>query len=329
MGHREVKRVPLDFKWPLKRVWRGYMNPYKGPIICRECEGTGLNPASKQINDDFYDNGGFGIRWRYLYGIDPEGKPASRPPWKIVGDCRAWNYELVQEEVDYLVLKGNRLTEFTHKWIHENGWQKKCWNTNGFWCPKCKAAVPQLGLEHITHYCTCTGKGEELETPCLLLSGDDIRLHIPRAEEVNEWEKRGRLEGHDEINRHYLVQARCLRLGVYGHCARCHGKGEIKPPRKQKKQWKKWKEYEPPAGEGWQLWDTCSDGSPISPVFNSAEGLADWCEKNATLFGDEGTTRENWLKMFLEDFIDAGSLMIAEGDYFGALVNYPEYQHSI
>lgn len=32
---------------------------------------------------------------------------------------------------------------------------------------------------------------------------------------------------------------------------------------------------EPPAGEGWQLWQTVSDG-PISPVFATADELIDW-----------------------------------------------------
>lgn len=28
-----------------------------------------------------------------------------------------------------------------------------------------------------------------------------------------------------------------------------------------------WEKTEPPTGEGWQLWETVSEGSPISPVF--------------------------------------------------------------
>lgn len=32
---REIKRVPLDFAWPLDEVWDGFLNPlYKG----RKCE---------------------------------------------------------------------------------------------------------------------------------------------------------------------------------------------------------------------------------------------------------------------------------------------------
>lgn len=33
---------------------------------------------------------------------------------------------------------------------------------------------------------------------------------------------------------------------------------------------------DPPAGDGWQLWETVSEGSPISPVFPTPEGLIDF-----------------------------------------------------
>lgn len=33
---------------------------------------------------------------------------------------------------------------------------------------------------------------------------------------------------------------------------------------------------EPPTGDGWQLWETVSEGSPISPVFADADGLTVW-----------------------------------------------------
>jgi hypothetical protein len=32
---------------------------------------------------------------------------------------------------------------------------------------------------------------------------------------------------------------------------------------------------DPPTGEGWQLWETVSEGSPITPVYSTAEGLID------------------------------------------------------
>lgn len=33
---------------------------------------------------------------------------------------------------------------------------------------------------------------------------------------------------------------------------------------------------EPPAGDGWQVWETVSDGSPITPVLPTAEALVEY-----------------------------------------------------
>lgn len=144
--------------------------------------------------------------------------------------------------------------------------------------------------------------------------------YIPTAQEVNEWNKHG--FGHDAINRWILVEARAKRLGVYGKCDFCKGKGEIFRNKDVKKKYDSWKMKEPPVGEGYQLWETCSEGSPISPVFDNIESLAEWCEKNATTFGSEKTTRENWLKMLRdENKMWIGSTLIKNNKYLGSGAN--------
>lgn len=58
---------------------------------------------------------------------------------------------------------------------------------------------------------------------------------------------------------------------------------------------------EPPAGEGWQMWENTSEGSPISPVFDTPEKLARWlADTNASAFGGRGASYENWLAMISE-----------------------------
>ena len=316
VGHRTLKRVPLDFSLPFKKVWKGYINPNSGPSTCNLCDGSGLNAVTNQISEDFYDNNGFGMRWRYDYGFDPEGKPAARPPWRTLGESRAWCNNITQDEVQALIDRG-RLMNFTHEWTHEKGWKPKQWPTPGFWCPVCKIAVPQLSAEHLTAHCTLC------DVEMLLLAGDDKRLqHVPTPVEVNEWNQRGM--GHDGINRWILIETRAKRLGVYGKCPDCKEKGTTRLPRKLKKKHNGWKEFEPPTGPGYQLWETCSEGSPISPVFASAEELADWCADNATILGNEKTSRENWLEMFGEKVgVDVGSLFIGFDGYLGAAVNAP------
>lgn len=48
-----VKRVPLDFDWPVDHVWHGYVNPWPGPITCPSCLGVGLNAASRKLFNTF------------------------------------------------------------------------------------------------------------------------------------------------------------------------------------------------------------------------------------------------------------------------------------
>ena len=60
---------------------------------------------------------------------------------------------------------------------------------------------------------------------------------------------------------------------------------------------------EPPKGEGYQLWNTTSEGSPISPVFETLDKLCEWCEVNATTFGKFKATKEEWKEMLQDGFV--------------------------
>lgn len=121
----------------------------------------------------------------------------------------------------------------------------------------------------------------------------------PTAAAVNEWNIKG--FGHDSINRWICVEARAKHLGVYGECEVCGGEGELWQSDEIKKLHDDWQDFEPPTGEGFQLWETTSEGSPKSPVFTTLEELCEWCEYNATTFGTAKTTKENWHKMLSED----------------------------
>lgn len=55
-----------------------------------------------------------------------------------------------------------------------------------------------------------------------------------------------------------------------------------------------WEEYEPPTGDGYQLWETTSEGSPISPVFNDLDNLYKWAAENSTIFAHIKLTAEEW-----------------------------------
>lgn len=249
MGHREMKRVPLDFDWPVDKVWDGYLNLNRyPPEKCKPCDGSGQNPETKQIDDDYYDFADTG---------------------------RKWVYNITQDEVQALVDK-DRLMDLTHTWTPKDRWKRR---EDGY---------------------------------------------IPTAEEVNEWAQRPGLTGHDAINSWILIETRAKRLGVWGNCKRCGGEGETFQNATLRQIWKNWEPTEPPTGDGYQLWETVSEGSPQSPVFATAEELAEWCETNATIFADHKTSKEKWLKMFKEDGVDYGSMLVFSDGYFGPAVDMPE-----
>ena len=69
-----------------------------------------------------------------------------------------------------------------------------------------------------------------------------------------------------------------------------------------------WKETEPPEGPGWQMWETVSEGSPISPVFKTKEELARYLVNNRW---SRGESFEQWLALIKEGW--APSMVIVDG----------------
>lgn len=60
---------------------------------------------------------------------------------------------------------------------------------------------------------------------------------------------------------------------------------------------------EPPKGEGYQCWETTSEGSPISPVFKTLDTLCLWLANNS---GDQVTrelTKDEWFDVLKEKSI--------------------------
>jgi hypothetical protein len=82
--------------------------------------------------------------------------------------------------------------------------------------------------------------------------------------------------GHDSLNQMYVVQAKCERLGYSIYCEHCDGHGEVWSCNAAKYLYDTYKDIEPPTGDGWQVWETVSEGSPISPVFATSDELVTW-----------------------------------------------------
>lgn len=106
--------------------------------------------------------------------------------------------------------------------------------------------------------------------------------------------------GHDSINQWIVTRAECERLGHDTKCTKCEGEGLIWDSPENKIKCEEWVREDPPVGDGWQMWETTSEGSPISPVFASPEILALWLsDTGASSFGDDTASYEEWMRMIV------------------------------
>lgn len=266
---REIKRVDLQqmSQHPLGKAWPGFLLPKElCSTPCHHCDQTGYNDATRAIAETYYDSAGHGVRWTYDYGFDPQGNPAARPPWRIIGECLSWSSKLEQDEVNHLAAEG-RLMDFTHTFTSTAGWKVR----------------------------------------------EDC--YVPSAAEVNLWNATGM--GHDGINRHILIQFRATKAGVYGVCEHCAGTAELWASAEQQAQSEAWVETPPMAGTAWQVWETVSEGSPVTPAFATAEELIEHLVSNGDAW-DKNRGKGGWDRAHAEQFVQdgwqpSGLMMIAPG----------------
>lgn len=257
-----LKRVPLDFSWPLEAVWDGYLNTHlNNRDECPHCGGTGYSIRALELQMQWYG--------RATTPFFPESKGSApythntpaiikaarrnckgRSEEEIQNEClrlarfynARWYAHLSQDEVDALV-KENRLREFTHDRHPDEGWKLK-------------------------------------QPP-----------YQPTAQEVNAWCIEG--GGHDSLNESIVIAHVCQKEGVDACCTHCVGEGYTWPSTEVKKAAESWVPVDPPEGAGFQMWETFSEGSPVSPVFAEPEQLASYMSKAYPNYGDY----KNWLNL--------------------------------
>lgn len=264
---RELKRVSLNFEWPIDEVWEGFLNPhYQHCSDCPHCVGTGSSPDARRLGDLWYGYLPFNPENRGSKPFQPNDPVVRRMAERNIKHspdfygpdqnaidreamrlCRhynaRWCYHVNADDVAALVA-GGRLIDLTHTWTQGEGWKPK-------------------------------------EPAC-----------VPTPEEVNVWAIS--CMGHDSINQWIVVGAECNRLGLPKTCDHCDGEGLFWTSPEAKQQAEDWQRSEPPTGDGFQMWETVSEGSPISPVFATAEELAQWLA-DRPWGADKGTSYEQWL----------------------------------
>jgi hypothetical protein len=122
------------------------------------------------------------------------------------------------------------------------------------------------------------------------------------AEQVNRWDF---LQvGHDGINQHYLIEHRATRLGIWGYCPKCRGECVTYRSAAHRRSVEGWKPRELPEGDGYALWFTVTEGSPVSPVFETPKALADWLAVNH--YSDGRFASWQWLKLIEAGWCPSG-----------------------
>lgn len=239
----EVRRVPVDFDWPIDKTWSGFLTPHRFQK-CEACDGTGLSPEAYAVEMTFYP---------HLIGSD-----------RAHAERLAWRDKLGQAEVDNLIAEG-RLQVFDR----EKG-----------------------------HYVKASEMGVTIT-----------------AEMVNMANGRGSsmlgLMAHDAINRWILVEFRCKQLGIELKCSVCKGEADIATD-EQRAAAEAWTPTDPPTGEGWQLWETVSEGSPVSPVFATAEELIG--HLTTVGYWSRGPMRREAAEALIRSGSSAGSFMTHKDD---------------
>lgn len=166
----------------------------------------------------------------------------------------------------------------------------------------------------------------QVETDLLAEKGFIPHLgSAPTADAVNEWQRISPM-GHTGSARWLLINHRFKLAGlIYGkeHCPICKGDGELWFSELIQKQHANFHEggksigevyTDVPEGEWWQVWETVSEGSPVSPAFATGEELATylaeggdaWCRRRRSEGRNDAWNQPPTLAQALEFVLGAG-----------------------
>lgn len=266
---REIKRVPEGFGWPLRKTWEGYFTPdYLREKPCPDCE-IGYSAGAEALHSEWYGKLNF----------DPRSQGSE--PFAADGEeARAWALRQIEHNPGFY---GTGEAAIAKEALRIS----KLWNSR--WMHHLSQADVDALVEagRLWDFTRDFVKGEGWVDP-------EVPRH-PTAAEVNLWSLMGM--AHDSINASVCVAARAEREGIELLCATCGGNGSVEAFSGQRATAESWVRTEVPSGEAWQLWESTSEGSPITPAFSTAEALAEHISRRPELMGSLSMEAAlNWIE---------------------------------
>lgn len=249
---REVRRVPMNHGLvAIGSTWDGYIMPARlREASCPSCE-NGLSPMAEQLFKEWWGNAPF--------------HPASTGSKPFAADhprVRAFAESNVESAPEFygtgehaIVREANRLLS----------------HWNGMWAHHLSqddvdAIFADDRIRDITHRFDPVERWVRIDPQPELT-----------AEYVNEFYIGLRGIGYLGTSEAYLaIQARCKKVGASHLCETCGGNASLEVYPGQRAEADAWEAPEFPTGDAWQMWQTVTEGGPVSPTLESPEQLAAW-----------------------------------------------------
>lgn len=249
---------------------------------CRACEGSGYSDHARMLQDLWYGNLPF----------DPAttGSTPFTAQHPVIHARAQWS---IEQAPDYYL--GRPTINWTDPAQHEvDIANARVATLTGYDADRVEAATARQARRLAEHFNSGWGHHLSQDDVDALIADDRLwdftrtwtkgegwkRIDPPpavTAEQVNAWSLAGM--GHDSINSGVVIRARCQREGVPETCAACGGDGYTEKYEGQRAEAENWQGTDPPTGDGWQVWESTSHGSPITPVFATDEELATWLSR--------------------------------------------------
>jgi hypothetical protein len=272
---REVRRVPSGFGWPLNKTWTGYLEPeWLHLDACPDCY-YGYGPEALVLYKQWYGNLPFRPEDNDSVPVD-----ADTPHVRAAAERNVAHAPKYYGTGELAIRReGVRLARLYNGYLSHHLSQQDV------------DELYDMGeMDRLTHkYDRDLGEWVDVSNG-----------HRYSAAEINVMQSNFIA---NPVDMWSFLKMRAARDGFDIACKTCGGDGSAEKWVGQKKAAKKWKPTKPPKGPAWQLWETTSEGSPVTPAFDTPEELARHMIRDGGDFEKalEFVTGEGWAPTMVSD----------------------------